>query len=501
MFRCAVVIILGLALAVSAQSLLEQEENFFGIPGLVSLSTGWFMSKSDSTDPGFRYPVDMELLKLAPTDYRLVILDAYPPHFFTFRIDQQFGLRLGSIDCSGDAPDTCAYAIAMCPMQHDTFFDPQTDRIAVAFQYGAAFGIYKFDRRTGKFDLERSFTNIEITKPVGIFWAFDDFFVSDEVTQFIFRMDNQGNTISYYGGQGSSWEDSYYWVSDIAGYVDVSGKAHLYTTDASLLRVDHLIAYEQKADITLYSQVGSTSQDTMGFHVHEPAVIPQIGVLAFNRYLERFYFWHSLDSLNTASRTDEQWAIGTAVPVHVRETGGRLIVVSLDSVQGAWALYSFGVDNVIFDNPQPLPSDHWTTAISPVYITEAYHVTSGTELTIDAGVQVYFAQGASMTVDSGGILTVNGTQQNRVYFEAMDSTEIWAGIKVVGGQLVIDWARIKNTAPAAIWTDDPSGSAVPVQISNCNIEGDGIWLTGSPTLTQSVIHTTITDDQGTEGLY
>lgn len=134
MRRFILIICLSLALPVLAQPVLVQEENFFGIPGLENLSTGWFLIQSDSTESGFNYPVDVEILKLSPSDYRLVILDAYSPHVFAFHIDRQYGLRLGSIDRSGLAPDTCAYAIAMCLVQQGTYFNPLTDRLAVALR-------------------------------------------------------------------------------------------------------------------------------------------------------------------------------------------------------------------------------------------------------------------------------------------------------------------------------------------------------------------------------
>jgi hypothetical protein len=74
--------IAALALAVSASAELSMEqEDFFGIPDLECLSDNWFLGQSDSCLSGFSYPVDMEVLKLTPMDYRLVILDAYSPHF------------------------------------------------------------------------------------------------------------------------------------------------------------------------------------------------------------------------------------------------------------------------------------------------------------------------------------------------------------------------------------------------------------------------------------
>lgn len=74
MYRYIVIAVLSLAVSAAAQLSIEQE-NFCGIPGLECLSNSWFLSRSDSCFSGFSYPVDAEVLKLSPTDYRLVIYD------------------------------------------------------------------------------------------------------------------------------------------------------------------------------------------------------------------------------------------------------------------------------------------------------------------------------------------------------------------------------------------------------------------------------------------
>jgi hypothetical protein len=131
MFRYVLITILGLAIAASAEPLLEREDHFFGIPNVDSLSTPWFLAITDSADPGFLDPVDIDVLELSPADYRLVVLDGIGSIFTEFRIDQQNGLNPHRIVRSGEAPDSCSSATAMCQIKHGTYFDPETDRIAV----------------------------------------------------------------------------------------------------------------------------------------------------------------------------------------------------------------------------------------------------------------------------------------------------------------------------------------------------------------------------------
>lgn len=85
MFRYILLAMLGIVVAVSAEPLLERESDFFGIPGVDSLSMDWFIDVSDSTDYGFIEPRDIDIIRLSTSDYRFVILDAYGDLFLQFR--------------------------------------------------------------------------------------------------------------------------------------------------------------------------------------------------------------------------------------------------------------------------------------------------------------------------------------------------------------------------------------------------------------------------------
>jgi hypothetical protein len=222
MFKYLLITFVGFVAVGSAEPVLTPESHFFGIPNADSLCTPWFLAITDSTVGGFAHPVDIDVLELSPADYRLVILDAFDNIFTTFRIDQQNGVPPCGVARSGEVVDTsCGDAAAMCQMKRSVYFNPETDRIAVAFWYGAQVGIYRLDRWTGKLNLERTFANPAITKPIGIYWAFDNFFIVDEATESIFRTDSLGNIVSRYGRKGL-YVDGYNWISDIDGYVDGS---------------------------------------------------------------------------------------------------------------------------------------------------------------------------------------------------------------------------------------------------------------------------------------
>ncbi|MBI5059793.1 hypothetical protein HZB60_08450 [candidate division KSB1 bacterium] len=151
MYKYLIVTVVALFSLASARPFLQQEANFFGIPNLEALSTEWFMQSSDSSSLGFDYPVDIEVLKIAPSDYRVVILNADSPNFYVFRLDQVNGLAYNDISLSDDSVDHCAFAKSMCLVQQGLYFNPAVDRIAVAFEYGATIGIYEFDHWENKF--------------------------------------------------------------------------------------------------------------------------------------------------------------------------------------------------------------------------------------------------------------------------------------------------------------------------------------------------------------
>jgi hypothetical protein len=399
MFKCLSLALLCVALTASAQSPLTEESPFFSIPGLDSISTAWFITSSDSTDIGFAHPFDMKILRLTAWDYRLVFLDGMAPLFGALRIDQQHTCQWSDFHRSGFEPsDSIAGATQMCLMQYGSYFDPQTDRIAVLFRIGARIGIYSFNASTNEFTLESTFASAAATDPVGIFWAFGQFFIADQTTRTIVRTDALGNLLSSYGRRGL-YDDGYRWISPLSGYVDMANTLHLYVCDGWIGRMDHLTATSSDYNIYRYSQVWSAPEDSLGINLHEPAYWPGAGVAGLDRFTGRVYIWNSADSLQNATRSYEEWPDIWTSPVHIYQAGGRLVTACLSST-GGWVLRSYRANGASIDNPLPYPTDHWTQDMSPVSLTETWHVTNGDTLTIDAGVNVVLSHNAALAVDS-----------------------------------------------------------------------------------------------------
>lgn len=517
MLRYTILFIVSLASVAVADPVLERENNFFGIPGLDSLSNQWIIQAVDTadisarTDRGFDHPVDVEILRLSPVDYRLVILDAVRRLFTEFRIDRQNGLSSDSLYRSPISTDSWNSAAAMCQVKAGEYFDPEIDRIAVAFKVGGMIGIYQFDPAAHSFAQVRTFTNLAIAKPMGIFWAFDNFFIVDEATQSVFRTDSLGNIRSSYGGFGGT-RRLYRWISDISGYI-TANVAHLYVSDGLNGRVDHLTSTAGDPAILFHSQALAITHDSTISPLHECMLVPGVGVVGFDRSNQRVFTWGNSDSLQNAYRDSGQLPPpldSAATPtIHLRQAGGRLVFITLSNRGRYFTLRSYRVNEAIFDNPSPLPFGHWTQGMSPVTVRDSLHIESGDSLTIDAGVHVLFEQSTALVVDSGAKLIVCGTETDSVRFSAKDAGETWNGIYVNRGQLDISYATLHDCYQNAIHTDYAKGSNVPVSIRNCYINGSKarptwalmLQLFNSPALKHQVTNCVIDSVAGGNGMY
>jgi hypothetical protein len=172
MLKCVLTLALGLSLTVTAATLVTPEAHFLGIPNADSLSFEWFMQMSQDSNPGPWAPIGIDVLRLSPSDYRMVMLDGARGTFLEFRLDQQSSLDWHKLAYSGETPDSLCGATAMCRMQSGTYFNPLTDRVAVTFDSCAKIGVYRFDAVSGQFTIERGFST-PAPRPVGIFWALE----------------------------------------------------------------------------------------------------------------------------------------------------------------------------------------------------------------------------------------------------------------------------------------------------------------------------------------
>jgi hypothetical protein len=107
------------------QTLLVPEAHFFGMPNVDSLSSDWVIALADSQDFGFFQPMDIEVLRLSASDYRYIILDAFGNTFLEFRVNQQGGLAANDLFPSGEPPEGCGVASAMCLVQRGTRPQPR----------------------------------------------------------------------------------------------------------------------------------------------------------------------------------------------------------------------------------------------------------------------------------------------------------------------------------------------------------------------------------------
>jgi hypothetical protein len=359
MFRCIVILSLALYVNAAADPVLEQESHFFGIPNLDSLSNQWIVHSvidtsvaSERLDRGFMHPVDIEVLKLSALDYRLILLDAVGRLFTEFRIDQQNGLSADSVYRSTISAESWHSATAMCLMQQGTYFNPSTDRIVVCFKDGGMVGIYQFNPGTHQFTQVQTISNAGISKPVGIFCAFGNFFVTDEATQRIYRTDTSGNIRSSYGGF-SGGKRGYRWISDIAGEVEGS-IAHLYVSDGLNGRVDHLTSTSTDTIIRLHSQAWAIAQDSSLSAVHECMLVPGVGIVGFDRNYQRLFTWNSRDSLQNATRDSGPLPSLLGLPatptIHLRQAGGRLVFITAGD-SSTYTIRSYHVNSAAFDDP------------------------------------------------------------------------------------------------------------------------------------------------------
>jgi hypothetical protein len=491
---------LAIAGCVVATPLLAPEPDFLGIPGIESLNAAWLYSDDSLAHPAFLNPCDVEVLRLSPSDYRVIILDSGGKMFTVLRMDQLEGLPPREMVRSGEYPDSSASPVAMCQVLHGTYFNATSDRIAVAFRTGGAIGVYRFDRWTSQLFLVRTVRNTKIAAPVGIFWAFGDFFIADESTQAIYRTDSLGVIKSQYGHRGY-FGDGYDRISDISGYVDDFGVAHLFVGDGSAERVDHIIATAYDDAMVLQSQ--ALAADSIGMFTQEVAYLPGAGVIGLNQFIQRLTLYHQPDSLRVCKRDDSTLVVENDPVFHIDAVAGRLVMARLDGLN-PWSLCSFTVPGAVLDNPRPLPRHHWTVQDSPIIVSDTFRVVNGDTLMIDAGVDVQFDDGGAIVVDDGGALFVNGTANHRVTFAAWDSAESWGGI-TANGELWMDYADIRDTGLFCVWTNKPTG---PVEIRDSYFDGSKIQTGGNalrlwnnPDVKQKVYSCTIDHVPLGSGLY
>lgn len=489
---------LAFAVEASAEFTITKETEFCGMPNTENYSEEILINLDVFPEKQMIHIREVDILKISPADYRLITMDAHGEHLMSVRIDQNTDVEGGDFVQSGIAPTGCGVAVSMCQINDDDYFDPEVDRLAVAYEVGAKIGIYSYNPIHSKFYLVDEISNPLITRPMGVFCAFGDFFIVDADAQTIYRTDDDGIILSQYGFREPVLE--YMWLTDITGYVDGSGTAHMYVGDGSNERVDHLTATDPDPQIYLHSKALAKDDDYDGMQVHDLELVPGIGLVGFNVYKQRLYYWNGLDDLSNITREDIQLSTTSFPYFHISFAAGRLLIITLDVPH--YAIRSYQLNNFPVDNPVSYPRDRWRVEDSPVYITSGYHVKDGEHLTIYEGVVVLLDQSASITVDPGGSLSIQGSPSHTVRFDSKDQNEKWDCIQV-DGEIEVDFAQFENAGgKAAILTQNPTAELFsnPVSITNSEFIGKGLLLTGSPKETQFVSDCLIENVEGMPGL-
>ncbi|MCB2156636.1 hypothetical protein KQI84_17300 [bacterium] len=124
-----------------------------------------------------------------------------------------------------------------------------------------------------------------------------------------------------------------------------------------------------------------------------------------------------------------------------------------------------------------LTDTHWTTADSPVAITEWVTVPSGVTLTIDPGVVVQINRYRGFTVENGGTLTAQGTSGSPITFENSTPDTNWSRIEAATGSTVLFEYCTFNRGGETDGALKVMSSGVTIR--NCSINQslrDGIFL-------------------------
>jgi len=126
----------------------------------------------------------------------------------------------------------------------------------------------------------------------------------------------------------------------------------------------------------------------------------------------------------------------------------------------------------------------WT----PLTLDRGITIKDGANLTINpiaqSGIdaEMKFIGGSQIKVEAGGVLKIDGASAFTVQMTSREGVYPWSGIDVNGGKLTMDYVDMRETEGAAIRTINPKDvlGGDPVSITNCNFDGCGLMLTGSP---------------------
>jgi len=158
-------------------------------------------------------------------------------------------------------------------------------------------------------------------------------------------------------------------------------------------------------------------------------------------------------------------------------------------------------------------SRHWrgtvttdVTWLDSVVVDSSLTFASGTELTILPGTKIVVDANATITIN--GSLTAIGTSGSPITFKAKDAGERWNGLTINGGSVEMDYVNLQDFKDHGLYVESP---VEPVSIDHVNFDCSklkyqaiGLRLWNSPTVTQFVENTTVTNvpaDSQVAGMY
>lgn len=373
LIQCCSIIVLWAAFSGTAfsQILLFQEDPFFGIPGLESLNESWFVMQSDSNDSGLKSPVDLAILRLSSSDFRQVVLDAVPPFFTVFEINQSDSLTYAEISRSiypGELDDPNFKPSAMAVVKTGNLFNPSADHIAVT-DYGTGdILLFDIDTNDNSVHFVRRVVCETLVAPIGLYYSGGKYFVSDETAQRVVMLDSAGTELSAYGQPGYA-PNCYAWISALGGFTDSMEVVHLFVADGENSRVDLLELGTETNAISAKSQIWCRDSDSLYLSPQAVNAVPGVGIVACDMARQVLLIWPELDTLTSNGRIDVP--IDTAQlegrVLKFKQAGGRLIFLVARTDQ-TFSLISCGLGSILdelhshFENPEPrvvvLPTEY-----------------------------------------------------------------------------------------------------------------------------------------------
>ncbi len=215
---------------------------------------------------------------------------------------------------------------------------------------------------------------------------------------------------------------------------------------------------------------------------------------AGNFYVEGDTFNYDSNPSSAAHRTSSPYQQDRPTMVHLN-------VLDIDPIGGTATVSAWG--------------RHWSGSISQnatwvdsVVVDDYLSVDYGATLTIMPGTIVVMEEGASIDI-YGSTLIAEGTEEDPIIFKAKDNGEHWTSLTVEEGELHLEYVEFYDQTDYCIFVNTPSGDDHPVSIEHCTLDGSdlepggvALVLWNSPSLTQSVSHTLITNvDTTATGMY